>query len=53
MWDNRPVEIYGAILETDGEGANQPAHVSREDDPITHYAHDTNLFLVPIRSTAG
>ena len=47
VWDNRPVEIYGTILGSGGGGADQTAHISREDDPLMHYGHDTNLFLVP------
>ncbi|MFN7998812.1 MAG: hypothetical protein U0Q18_34630 [Bryobacteraceae bacterium] len=47
VWDNRPVGIYGTITATDAGGANQPARVSFEDDPITHYAHDTNFYLLP------
>ena len=47
VWDNRPVGAYGTILATDEGGADQPSRVSHEDDPITHYAHDSNYFLVP------
>ena len=47
VWDNRPVEAYGTILSGDAAGGDQPAHISREDDPITHYGHDTNIFLTP------
>ena len=47
VWDNRPVEIYGTVAGTGGNGANQPAHISYEDDPITHYAHDANVYLQP------
>jgi uncharacterized protein (TIGR03437 family) len=47
VWDNRPVEIYATVVDTGGDGAEQAAHISHEDDPLAHYAHDTNLFLVP------
>src|SRR5215831_11232525 len=47
VWDNRPVEIYGTIVGSARGGADQTAHISREDDPLAHYSHDTNLFLVP------
>ena len=47
VWDNRPVEIYGTVAGTGANGANQPSHISYEDDPITHYAHDVNVYLQP------
>ena len=47
VWDNRPVEIYGTILPSTAGGADQHAIISHEDDPLQHYAHDSNLFLVP------
>lgn len=47
VWDNRPVQIYGMAAGTSAGGANQPARVSYEDDPITHYAHDVNVYLQP------
>ena len=47
VWDNRPVGVYGKVTETGAGGANQPARVTFEDDPLTHYAHDTNFYLLP------
>lgn len=47
VWDGRPVEAYGTVAVTETDGANQPARVSFEDDPITHYAHDAIMFLLP------
>ena len=47
VWDNRPAGIYGTVAGAEAGGASQPARVSFEDDPITHYAHDTNFYLQP------
>lgn len=47
VWDNRPVAVYGKVTEIGAGGANQPARVTYEDDPLTHYAHDTNFYLLP------
>ncbi len=47
VWDTRPVEIYGTVTEVAPGGANQPARISYEDDPLRHYAHDTNFYLLP------
>ena len=47
VWDNRPVEIYGTVAEAGAGGANQPSRISFEDDPLTHYAHDANFYLLP------
>lgn len=47
VWDNRPVGVYGAVTEIGAGGGNQPGRVSYEDDPLTHYAHDTNFYLLP------
>ena len=47
VWDNRPVQIYGVAAGTQAGGANQPSRISYEDDPITHYAHDVNVYLEP------
>ncbi|HJT87810.1 MAG TPA: hypothetical protein VJ732_08135, partial [Bryobacteraceae bacterium] len=47
VWDNRPVAIYGTIASAGSGGANQPSRISFEDDPLTHYAHDTNFYLLP------
>ena len=46
-WDNRPVEVYGTVAPGESAGDNQPSRISWEDDPITHYAHDANFFLLP------
>lgn len=47
VWDNRPVSVYGTVTEIGAGGANQPARITYEDDPLTHYAHDTNFYLLP------
>jgi hypothetical protein len=47
VWDGRPTEIYGTVAGTGAVGANQPSRISYEDDPITHYAHDVNVYLQP------
>ncbi|HLK50705.1 MAG TPA: hypothetical protein VKT49_21340 [Bryobacteraceae bacterium] len=47
VWDNLPVGLYGTVAPVTGGGANQPSRISWEDDPITHYAHDTNFYLMP------
>jgi uncharacterized protein (TIGR03437 family) len=47
VWDNRPVQIYGTVAAVNAGGADQPSRVSYEDDPITHYAHDVNVYLLP------
>jgi uncharacterized protein (TIGR03437 family) len=47
VWDNRPVRIYGSVAGTGSGGANQAARISFEDDPLQHYAHDTNFYLLP------
>lgn len=47
VWDKRPVGVYGTVTETGAGGANQPGRISYEDDPLTHYAHDTNFYLLP------
>ena len=47
VWDNRPIAIYGTVLASAAGGASQPSRISYEDDPITHYAHDTNFYLLP------
>jgi hypothetical protein len=47
VWDERPVEVYGTIAPTDGNGSDQPARISPSDNPPTHNAHDAILFLLP------
>jgi len=47
VWDNLPVALYGTVAPVTSGGANQPSRISWEDDPLTHYAHDTNFYLVP------
>ncbi len=47
VWDNRPVGVYGSAAGAGSGGANQPARISFEDDPLTHYAHDTNFYFLP------
>jgi hypothetical protein len=39
--------LYGTVAESESDGANQPARISYEDAPSTHYAHDTNMYVVP------
>ncbi|HWC95836.1 MAG TPA: hypothetical protein VG456_03785, partial [Candidatus Sulfopaludibacter sp.] len=47
VWDNRPAQIYGTVGGVTPTGANQVAHISFEDDPLAHYAHDVNAILQP------
>lgn len=47
VWDSRPVEIYGQVASAQSDGDSQPARISYEDDPLTHYAHDTNFYVIP------
>jgi uncharacterized protein (TIGR03437 family) len=47
VWDNLPVALYGTVAPVTGGGANQPSRISWEDDPLTHYAHDTNFYVTP------
>lgn len=47
VWDSLPVGVYGTVTEIGAGGANQPARVTYEDDPLSHYAHDTNFYLLP------
>lgn len=47
VWDKLPVALYGTVAPVTSGGANQPSRISWEDDPLTHYAHDTNFYLMP------
>ena len=47
VWDNQPVEVYGTVVDVGAGGANQAARISFEDDPLTHYAHDANFYMLP------
>jgi len=47
VWSEQPVGLYATVAETDMEGGNQPAFISHEEFPGTHYAHDVNLELLP------
>jgi hypothetical protein len=43
----KPVAFYATVAPTDTQGGNQPAFISYQEWPGTHYAHDLNLELVP------
>lgn len=43
----KPVAFYATVAQTDLQGGNQPAFISYQEWPGTHYAHDLNLELVP------
>jgi hypothetical protein len=47
VWDELPVEVYATATDTGEDGSNQPAVISANDNPATHYGHDSNTFLVP------
>ena len=47
VWDERPVEVYGVVTTTGGDGGDQPSLISQSDAPPTHYAHDAIFFLTP------
>lgn len=47
VWDNKPVELYGSVAAAQTDGDSQPARISYEDDPLTHYGHDTNFYVIP------
>jgi hypothetical protein len=47
VWSKQPVAFYATVALTDLQGGNQPAHISHDEYPGTHYAHDLNLDLVP------
>lgn len=46
-WSETPVEIYGTLVPTGTNGADQPSRISYTDNPPTHYAHDVNFFVTP------
>ena len=47
VWSELPVEVYATVTPSGADGSNQPAIISPSDNPPTHYAHDSNTFLVP------
>ena len=47
VWSKRPVAIYGTVAATNMDGGNQPAIISYQDYPTTHYAHDSDVLFVP------
>jgi hypothetical protein len=47
VWSKQPVAFYATVAQVDLQGGNQPAHISHDEYPGTHYAHDLNLDLVP------
>ena len=47
VWSRQPVAIYGTVTATDMNGGNQPALISYQDYPTTHYAHDSDVLFVP------
>ena len=47
VWSERPVEVYGTVISEAGTAADQPSRISPSDNPPTHYAHDSIVFLDP------
>jgi hypothetical protein len=47
VWSKRPVALYGTVAATNMNGGNQPAIISYQDFPTTHYAHDADVLFVP------
>ncbi len=47
VWSKRPVALYGTVAATNMDGGNQPAIISYQDFPTTHYAHDADVLFVP------
>lgn len=47
VWSKQPVAFYATVAEVGLQGGDQPAFISHDEYPGTHYAHDLNLDLVP------
>jgi hypothetical protein len=53
VWDETPIEVYGAIAPTGDEGGNQPSQIGPVDAPPTHYGHDASCSFNPIPPIYG
>lgn len=46
-WSERPVELYGTVPAAGADANDLTSRISPSDNPPTHYAHDTTVYVDP------